>query len=123
MRSAGALDSARRRRHGPFFDRNLRLCHERLEHAQALLIGGLEGLIGEHDQRILKMRVEVPLQVARVTDGNEMVTDERAQRAREDALPGSGLASELRAQVDFLPVTACEVRPEARKPVTHVYGP
>ena len=36
---------------------------------------------------------------------------------------GSGLASELRAQVDFLPVTACEVRPEARKPVTHVYGP
>ena len=39
---------------------------------------------------------------------------------RED---GSGLASELRAQVDFLPVTACEVRPEARKPVTHVYGP
>ena len=36
---------------------------------------------------------------------------------------GSGLASELRAQVDFLPVTACEVHPEAREPVTHVHGP
>ena len=36
---------------------------------------------------------------------------------------GSGLASELRAQGDFLSVAACEVRPEARKPVTHVHGP
>ena len=35
---------------------------------------------------------------------------------------GSGLASELRAQGDFLSVAACEVRPEARKPVTHVHG-
>ena len=38
-------------------------------------------------------------------------------------LDGSGLASELRAQGDFLSVAACEVRPEARKPVTHVHGP
>ena len=43
---------------------------------------------------------------------------------RSDATsPGSGLASELRAQGDFLSVAACEVRPEARKPVTHVHGP
>ena len=40
-----------------------------------------------------------------------------------DFLRGSGLASELRAQGDFLSVAACEVRPEARKPVTHVHGP
>ena len=39
------------------------------------------------------------------------------------SLWGSGLASELRAQGDFLSVAACEVRPEARKPVTHVHGP
>ena len=44
--------------------------------------------------------------------------------ANEDhRLHGSGLASELRAQGDFLSVAACEVRPEARKPVTHVHGP
>ena len=40
-----------------------------------------------------------------------------------DSGGGSGLASELRAQGDFLSVAACEVRPEARKPVTHVHGP
>ena len=40
-----------------------------------------------------------------------------------NVLRGSGLASELRAQGDFLSVAACEVRPEARKPVTHVHGP
>ena len=40
-----------------------------------------------------------------------------------DYADGSGLASELRAQGDFLSVAACEVRPEARKPVTHVHGP
>ena len=45
------------------------------------------------------------------------------ERETAGLFTGSGLASELRAQVDFLPVTACEVRPEARKPVTHVYGP
>ena len=38
-------------------------------------------------------------------------------------LGGSRLASELRAQGDFLSVAACEVCPEARKPVTHVHGP
>ena len=40
-----------------------------------------------------------------------------------EGVDGSGLASELRAQGDFLSVAACEVRPEARKPVTHVHGP
>ena len=43
--------------------------------------------------------------------------------AGQAGLKGSGLASELRAQGDFLSVAACEVRPEARKPVTHVHGP
>ena len=46
-----------------------------------------------------------------------------AQNRLHDAYVGSGLASELRAQGDFLSVAACEVRPEARKPVTHVHGP
>ena len=49
--------------------------------------------------------------------------DKVARQCAQEGLDGSGLASELRAQGDFLSVAACEVRPEARKPVTHVHGP
>ena len=51
---------------------------------------------------------------------HELTADELTTN---DPYNGSGLASELRAQGDFLSVAACEVRPEARKPVTHVHGP
>ena len=55
--------------------------------------------------------------------GNRFEALEPIRQGVRDRFGGSGLASELRAQGDFLSVAACEVRPEARKPVTHVHGP
>ena len=74
------------------------------------------------EDRRLKVLVQASFAESKQRYGSPRIHEDLIEQD-EQVSRGSGLASELRAQGDFLSVAACEVRPEARKPVTHVHGP